>query len=100
MDNLAWHGGGPGPWVLVFPVVWGFAVVAVVAVVTVVRRTEWRGRGGGWPGRAVAGEPSPIAVLARRFAAGEIDEDEYWRRLSVLDEHFGRDPRRRKGSII
>jgi putative membrane protein len=30
-------------------------------------------------------------VLGRRFAAGEIDEDEYWRRLSVLDEQFGRD---------
>ncbi|MEU1946548.1 SHOCT domain-containing protein, partial [Streptomyces sp. NPDC020125] len=29
-------------------------------------------------------------VLGRRFAAGEIDEDEYWRRLSVLDEQFGR----------
>jgi putative membrane protein len=29
-------------------------------------------------------------VLGRRFASGEIDEDEYWRRLSVLDEQFGR----------
>ena len=29
-------------------------------------------------------------MLGRRFAAGEIDEDEYWRRLSVLDEQFGR----------
>ncbi|EST20205.1 hypothetical protein M878_40005, partial [Streptomyces roseochromogenus subsp. oscitans DS 12.976] len=26
----------------------------------------------------------------RRFASGEIDEDEYWRRLSVLEEQFGR----------
>jgi putative membrane protein len=33
---------------------------------------------------------SPIAMLGRRFASGEIDEDEYWRRLSVLDEQFGR----------
>ncbi len=32
---------------------------------------------------------SPIA-LGRRFATGEIDEDEYWRRLSVLDQQFGR----------
>ncbi|MFE6471057.1 SHOCT domain-containing protein, partial [Streptomyces rochei] len=29
-------------------------------------------------------------VLGHRFASGEIDEDEYWRRLSVLDERFGR----------
>ncbi|MDV9177979.1 SHOCT domain-containing protein, partial [Streptomyces sp. W16] len=33
---------------------------------------------------------SPLAVLGRRFATGDIDEDEYWRRLSVLDEQFGR----------
>lgn len=33
---------------------------------------------------------SPITVLGHRFASGEIDEDEYWRRLSVLDEQFGR----------
>lgn len=39
---------------------------------------------------AVPAESSPIALLGRRFAAGEIDEDEYWRRLSVLDEQFGR----------
>ncbi len=29
-------------------------------------------------------------MLGRRFASGEIDEEEYWRRLSVLDERFGR----------
>jgi putative membrane protein len=27
-------------------------------------------------------------VLGRRFASGEIDEEEYGRRLSVLDERF------------
>ena len=27
---------------------------------------------------------SPERVLAERFARGEIDEEEYWRRLSVL----------------
>jgi putative membrane protein len=34
-----------------------------------------------------------MAVLGRRFASGEIDEEEYWRRMSVLEEHFARDPR-------
>ncbi|WP_141208838.1 SHOCT domain-containing protein [Streptomyces griseorubiginosus] len=29
--------------------------------------------------------PSPEQLLAERFARGEIDEEEYWRRLSVLD---------------
>ena len=96
MNTLAWHDGGPGPWILFFPLIWVFAVAAVI---TVVRRTGWRGRGGGpWSARTVSSEHSPIAVLGRRFAAGEIDEDEYWRRMSVLDEHFGRDLRGGKGS--
>ncbi|MEV5686788.1 MULTISPECIES: SHOCT domain-containing protein [unclassified Streptomyces] len=91
MNTLAYDG-GPGPWILLFPILWA---AVVVGVVTLLRRTVWRSRRGPWQG-AVArtplgapGEPSPIALLGRRFAAGEIDEDEYWRRLSVLDEQFG-----------
>ncbi|MCF3136811.1 SHOCT domain-containing protein [Streptomyces olivochromogenes] len=88
MQTLANWDGGPGPWILFFPLIWA---AVVVGAVTVLRRTVWRGRGGPW--RPVdprsAGE-APIAVLGRRFASGEIDEDEYWRRLSVLEEHFGR----------
>jgi putative membrane protein len=38
-----------------------------------------------------------MAVLGRRFASGEIDEEEYWRRMSVLEEHFARGPGERKG---
>ncbi|WP_285570557.1 SHOCT domain-containing protein [Streptomyces sp. RTGN2] len=87
MNTLAFDG-GPGPWVLLFPLVWA---AVVITVVTVLRRTVWRGRGP-WHNRAMPNGPaetSPIALLGRRFAAGEIDEDEYWRRLSVLDEQFG-----------
>jgi putative membrane protein len=103
MDTLAWHDGGPGPWILFVPLVWA-AVVAVV--ITALRRTGLRGRGGGWGGPfgawqqrpPVSGsEHSPMAVLGRRFAAGEIDEEEYWRRMSVLEEHFARDPRGTRG---
>jgi putative membrane protein len=93
MTTLAWHDGGPGPWILFFPLIW---VAAVVLVITVLRRTVWRGRGGRggpWHMRATTSEHSPIAMLGRRFAAGEIDEEEYRRRLSVLDEQFGGDPR-------
>ncbi|MFE6041276.1 SHOCT domain-containing protein [Streptomyces sp. NPDC056452] len=90
MNTLA-HSGGPGPWILFFPIVWA---AVVVGVVTLLRRTVWRGRRGPWQSRGVrrgsTGEHSPIDLLGRRFAAGEIDEDEYWRRLSVLDEPFGR----------
>jgi putative membrane protein len=97
MQTLAHWDGGPGPWILFFPLIWA---AVVIGVVTVLRRTAWRGRlrrtawrGRGAPWRAVDGRPagdSPIAVLGRRFASGEIDEDEYWRRLSVLDDQFGR----------
>ncbi|KUO07809.1 SHOCT domain-containing protein [Streptomyces sp. DSM 15324] len=88
MYTLAnWDGGGPGPWILFLPLIWA-AVVA--GVVTLLRRTVWRGRRGPWrPVDRPTGD-SPLAVLGRRFASGEIDEDEYWRRLSVLDEQFGR----------
>ncbi|MFD9425572.1 MULTISPECIES: SHOCT domain-containing protein [unclassified Streptomyces] len=91
MNTLAYNG-GPGPWILLFPILWA---AVVVGVVTLLRRTVWRSRRGPWQGAAARtphgapGEPSPIVLLGRRFAAGEIDEDEYWRRLSVLDEQFG-----------
>ncbi|MFI6647062.1 SHOCT domain-containing protein [Streptomyces sp. NPDC050529] len=88
MNTLAFDG-GPGPWVLLFPLVWA---AVVITVVTVLRRTVRRGRRGPWQARAAQNGPaedSPITLLGRRFAAGEIDEDEYWRRLSVLDEQFG-----------
>ncbi|QEU96079.1 SHOCT domain-containing protein [Streptomyces kanamyceticus] len=90
MQTLAQWDGGPGPWILFFPLIWA---AVVVGAVTLLRRTVWRGRRG--PFRAAGhpaglGEQSPIAVLGRRFASGEIDEDEYWRRLTVLNEEFGR----------
>ncbi|ATL25868.1 SHOCT domain-containing protein [Streptomyces formicae] len=90
MQTLAQWDGGPGPWILFFPLIWA---AVVVGAVTLLRRTVWRGRRG--PFRAMGRptgveEHSPIAVLGRRFAFGEIDEDEYWRRLTVLNEEFGR----------
>ncbi|MET7730007.1 SHOCT domain-containing protein [Streptomyces sp. NPDC005402] len=89
MQTLANWDGGPGPWILFFPLIWA---AVVLGVVTVLRRTVLRGRRGPWHTMADAGPSgdSPIAMLGRRFASGEIDEDEYWRRLSVLDEQFGR----------
>ncbi|MEU6622575.1 SHOCT domain-containing protein [Streptomyces litmocidini] len=91
MNTLA-HA-GPGPWILFFPLVWA---AVVVGIVTVARRAGWR-RGRPWRDSG-PDERSPIALLGHRFAAGEIDEDEYWRRLTVLEEQFGRaaDPKGRR----
>lgn len=88
MNTLA-YADGPGPWILLFPLIWA---AVIVGGVTILRRTGIvRGRRGPRRGTRVSyGESSPIAVLGRRFASGEIDEEEYWRRLSVLDEQFGR----------
>lgn len=88
MQTLAHFGGdGPGPWILFFPLIWA---AVVIGVGTLLRRTVRRGRRGPWRPAPRVDEQSPIAVLGRRFAAGEIDEDEYWRRLTVLNEEFGR----------
>jgi putative membrane protein len=79
MNTLAhaWDDGGPGPWILLFPLIWA---AIIVGAVWLLRRTVWRdGRG--------PGEHSPLALLGRRFAAGEIDEEEYRRRRAVLTDH-------------
>jgi putative membrane protein len=88
MQTLANFGdGGPGPWILLFPVIWALVIGGGIALL---RRTVWRGRRGGPWRQPPVGNDSPVAVLGHRFASGEIDEDEYWRRLSVLNEEFGR----------
>ncbi|MEU9079685.1 SHOCT domain-containing protein [Kitasatospora sp. NPDC004745] len=73
-----WDGHGPGPWILLVPLVW---IAVVVLVITVLRRTFWR-RGCG-PG---AGADHPMAVLGRRYAEGDIDAEEYRAKRAVLTE--------------
>jgi len=52
---------------------WGLIVWGIVAI--------FRGWGGSW--RRPEGR-EPEQILAERFAAGEIDEEEYHRRLQTL----------------
>lgn len=89
-DLAQWHGGaGPGPWILLFPLIWATVIAGAVVLL---RRAVRRGRRGPWHGGGPAAaaaahrENAPVDLLGRRFASGEIDEDEYWRRLSVLQE--------------
>jgi len=68
-----WHDDRPEFW-WIFPIVW-FLIIAggIVAAVVVTRRH-----------REAAGPRAGEAVLAQRYAAGEIDEEEYTARLAVL----------------
>ncbi|HEY2054039.1 MAG TPA: SHOCT domain-containing protein [Solirubrobacterales bacterium] len=68
------HGWGGGPWFLLFPLFW---IAVVVFVIWFARRRRW-GRTSHWH------RESAIEVLEHRFARGEIDDDEYRRRRSVL----------------
>ncbi|MBQ0866033.1 SHOCT domain-containing protein [Streptomyces sp. A73] len=90
MQTLAqWHNdGGPGPWILFFPLIWAAVIAGGVFLLRTVRRGH-RGPRAAWgaqPHMAQDGTGSPLDLLDRRFAQGEIDEDEYWRRASVLHE--------------
>ncbi|MEV6327638.1 SHOCT domain-containing protein [Streptomyces sp. NPDC051909] len=86
MNTLA-HA-GPGPWILFFPLFWAAVIITVITLLRRFGRLRRYGPAG--PGTPRVDEQSPIALLGHRFAAGEIDEDEYWRRLTVLEEQFGR----------
>jgi putative membrane protein len=64
--------GGPGPWVLVFPLFW-------LTVLAFFWFAFARGRSGRWGHRSSARE-----ILAERFARGEIGAEEYRSRLQEL----------------
>jgi len=68
-----WDGDRPDFWPI-FPIMWFLIIVgAIVAAVVISRRN-----------RDSAGPRAGEAVLAQRYAAGEIDEEEYTARLAVL----------------
>ena len=68
---------------------WMLLILLIVFLVRTMNRSP--GRPHNAPGRL-----PPERVLAERFARGEIDEEEYRRRLAVLrEEHHGPDKRER-----
>jgi putative membrane protein len=76
---MMWWDHGGGGWWLVMPLVTvAFWAVIVWAVVTLVRGGPSAPRAGSPP------RPAPEEILAERFARGDIDEDEYRRRLETL----------------
>jgi putative membrane protein len=80
---LADHYDGPGWWPLI-PLFW-FALF--ITFFFVAARFGWWGRRRWYDEhRHTDGTRAGAARLAERFAAGEIDEQEYRARLAVLDE--------------
>ncbi len=76
-------GGGMGGMMLAM-VIWGVVGLAVLGLLVVGAVKLVRGRGD----HAVQAPraDSPEEILRRRYAAGELDEDEYFRRSSGLQE--------------
>ena len=73
-------GGGPGwGWMVAMGVFWVLLIAGIVLAVVLALRGSSRSRvddGGGSRARA---------ILEERFARGEIDEEEFRRRLEILD---------------
>ncbi|MFD8706401.1 SHOCT domain-containing protein [Kitasatospora sp. NPDC059648] len=91
---MMWYGGwgwGWGGWLVmaVFMVLfWALVIAGIVALVHYLTGA----RRGPQSGPPPSGEPGPGSrraedLLAERFARGEIDEDEYRRRMAALREH-------------
>jgi uncharacterized membrane protein len=66
---------------------WGMAALMVVALVAIVALVVWLVRSAGvHPHGAAVPADTPMQVLGRRFAAGEITSDEYHERATILDK--------------
>ena len=80
-----WNGNGWGWGGVVMYIVLAALLVAVVVVVAFAMRDLVWGRSQHKGASSAA--MGPEDTLAHRFARGEIDEDEYRRRVALLREH-------------
>lgn len=77
-----WYGWGWGGWIVVTLLMVAFWAAVITGIVLAIRYASGDGQ------RSQArGAPTAEDVLAERFARGEIDEEEYRRRLTLLREH-------------
>ncbi|KMO82625.1 hypothetical protein MAAFP003_4098 [Mycobacterium ahvazicum] len=84
-DGWGWGGMGSGGWILMTVLMVLFWAAVITAVVLAIRYlTGPRHTGAHPPG---PGPARAEGLLAERFARGEIDEDEYQRRMTLLREH-------------
>ncbi|MFG1698475.1 SHOCT domain-containing protein [Nonomuraea sp. NPDC049309] len=82
-----WGPAAAGFWPI-FPIAWGLFWVALITLAVVGFRKGWWGprRAGGRPPFAPAEPPTASAerILAERYARGEMTDDEYFEKMSVL----------------
>ncbi|MGW1022243.1 SHOCT domain-containing protein [Streptomyces sp. NPDC002577] len=89
---MMWYGGGWGGWIVMAVIMvffWALVIAGIVALVhyvTSARRSHQSVQPSS-PGEPWSGSRRAEDVLAERFARGEIDEDEYKRRLALLREY-------------
>ena len=84
-DGCMWGGWGMGGWILMGAVMVLLSAALITAVVLAVR---YLADSNAQRNRADSGAQSwPEDALAQRFARGDIDEDEFRRRLTLLREH-------------
>jgi len=69
-------------WFIGFVLTVGFWAVVIYFVISFMRSFASKDHG-----HAAPGHEDPEHILARRFANGEIDEDEFHRRLDILRSH-------------
>jgi putative membrane protein len=87
-----WHHGyggwGWGSWILTAIVLTVFFALVITAIVAAMRYLGGPGHHHG-PAAAHGTPPGrrPEDILAERFARGEIDDEEYRRRVALLREH-------------
>ncbi|MFD4510327.1 SHOCT domain-containing protein [Streptomyces sp. NPDC058457] len=87
---MYWYGHGMSGWAwfwmtagnLLF---WAALITAVVLLFRAVLRPGTHvGGHPGWSAQPPSGSPGAEQILAERYARGEIDEEEYRRRLDIL----------------
>jgi putative membrane protein len=79
---MMWYGDGMGGWGFALMIVsavvfWGVLIAGGIALFRYLNRTAVNVGSG-------ETRPAPEQVLAERFARGEVDEEEYRRRLDTL----------------
>ena len=67
-DGYFFHGGG---------FMWIFWILLIIGIVFIIQNIT--------KGKSSSGSESPLEILKKRYARGEIDEDEYERRRNELE---------------